>query len=225
MIVVHLVGAVGIAHGGLELGHLGGQRADRPDAVHDLGHGAAAGHVADILAEIADRDAAIDRDLALVGLLLADDHAKQRRLAGAVRADEPDLLAALERRRRLDEDDLLAVLLADAFETDHDEAASLRKTVAGAITALCAAAKVHPHDTTLAERHRRRHARLAAGSRPTLALAKWQHIASIATQWHNVLGTLPAGLTIASGDTVITETIDAAGVDKDGVRRASGRTR
>ncbi len=41
-----------------------------------------------------------------------------------------------------------------------------------------------------------------------------------ATEWQNVLGTLPAAITIASGDTVITETIDAKGVDKDGVQRA-----
>lgn len=40
------------------------------------------------------------------------------------------------------------------------------------------------------------------------------------TAWHNVLGTLPPVLTVASGDTVVTETIDAHGVDKDGVQRA-----
>jgi hypothetical protein len=92
---VHLVGAVGIGHGGLELRQLGRDLADRARAVHHLGHGAAAGHLADVLAEIADGDAAIDRDLALVGLLLAGDHAEQRRLAGAVGADEADLLALL----------------------------------------------------------------------------------------------------------------------------------
>jgi amidase len=42
----------------------------------------------------------------------------------------------------------------------------------------------------------------------------------IAKEWHNVLGTLPAALTVASGDTVITQTIDAHGFDKDGVQRA-----
>ena len=40
--------------------------------------------------------------------------------------------------------------------------------------------------------------------------------------YHNVLGTLPPVLSVASGDTVITETIDAAGFDKDGTQRASG---
>jgi amidase len=44
----------------------------------------------------------------------------------------------------------------------------------------------------------------------------------IATEWHNVLGTLPPALTVASGDTVITETLDAWGVDKDGEKRRNG---
>ena len=43
-----------------------------------------------------------------------------------------------------------------------------------------------------------------------------------ATSWHNVLGTLPPVLTIASGDTVITETLDAHGIDKEGVPARSG---
>ncbi|HHY49049.1 MAG TPA: acetamidase [Alphaproteobacteria bacterium] len=42
------------------------------------------------------------------------------------------------------------------------------------------------------------------------------------TVYHNVLGTLPPALTIASGDTVITETIDAGGADKHGRQLASG---
>ncbi|MBX3532463.1 MAG: acetamidase/formamidase family protein [Rhizobiaceae bacterium] len=44
----------------------------------------------------------------------------------------------------------------------------------------------------------------------------------VATQWHNVLGTLPPALSIASGDIVITETLDAGGVDKDGIARSHG---
>ena len=43
-----------------------------------------------------------------------------------------------------------------------------------------------------------------------------------AAVWHNVLGTLPAALTVASGDTVITETLDAHGIDKDGVAARIG---
>ena len=44
----------------------------------------------------------------------------------------------------------------------------------------------------------------------------------IPTTWHNVLGTLPPALTVADGDTVITETIDASGLDKDEVQRWPG---
>jgi amidase len=43
-----------------------------------------------------------------------------------------------------------------------------------------------------------------------------------AAEWHNVLGPVTAALTVDSGDVVITETIDAHGFDKDGVRRAPG---
>ena len=42
------------------------------------------------------------------------------------------------------------------------------------------------------------------------------------TRYYNVIGTAPAELTVASGDTVITETIDASGVDKDGIQRQPG---
>ena len=42
----------------------------------------------------------------------------------------------------------------------------------------------------------------------------------IATEWHNTIGTHPPAITIASGDIVITETIDAHGIDKDGRERA-----
>ncbi len=41
-------------------------------------------------------------------------------------------------------------------------------------------------------------------------------------RWHNVLAALPPELRVTSGDTVITRTVDAAGVDGDGVARASG---
>ncbi|CAN7643881.1 acetamidase/formamidase family protein [Devosia sp. LjRoot16] len=44
----------------------------------------------------------------------------------------------------------------------------------------------------------------------------------VATEWHNVLGTRPPAFTVASGDTVITETLDAWGFDKDGVQRQPG---
>ncbi len=119
MIVFHLVGAVRIGHGRLQLFQLGGDFANRSGAIHHLGNGATARHLAHVLAEITDGDAAIDGDLALVGLLLAHDHAEERRLAGAVGTDEADLLALVERRGGLDEKDLVAVLLADIVEANH----------------------------------------------------------------------------------------------------------
>ena len=65
--VFHRVGAGRIRHGGLELLQLGGDGADRAGAVHHLGDGAAPRHLAHVLAEVADGDAAIDGDLAFVG--------------------------------------------------------------------------------------------------------------------------------------------------------------
>jgi acetamidase/formamidase len=44
----------------------------------------------------------------------------------------------------------------------------------------------------------------------------------VPTVWYNTLGSHRPALTIASGDTVVTETLDAAGVDKTGVRRQFG---
>ena len=44
----------------------------------------------------------------------------------------------------------------------------------------------------------------------------------VATHWHNVLGTVPPALRIASGDVVITRTLDAGGVDEAGVARSVG---
>ncbi|WP_240231331.1 acetamidase/formamidase family protein [Devosia lacusdianchii] len=44
----------------------------------------------------------------------------------------------------------------------------------------------------------------------------------VPTTWHNVLGTVPPALTVADGDSVVTETIDAGGDDKHGVARWPG---
>ncbi|MFK4401327.1 hypothetical protein ABIF31_007884 [Bradyrhizobium elkanii] len=117
--VVHLVGLVGVGHRSLEFPELGRDHADGPCPIHHLGDRAAAGHLADVLAEIADRNAAIERDLALVRDFPARDHPEQRGLAGAVRPDEADLLALLERRGGFDEEDLVTDLLGDVIEADH----------------------------------------------------------------------------------------------------------
>jgi hypothetical protein len=69
--VLHLGFLLGIGHRGFEQLQFAGDDADGPRAIHHLGHGAAATHLADILAEIADGDAAVGRDLAFVRLLFA----------------------------------------------------------------------------------------------------------------------------------------------------------
>src|SRR6202165_1065243 len=91
----------------------------RNSVVHHLRPRAAARHLADVLAEIADGHAPIDGHLAFVGLLLAGYHAEQRRLAGPVGADEADPLPLLERRGSFDEENLVTNLLADVVESDH----------------------------------------------------------------------------------------------------------
>src|SRR6185369_1357965 len=63
---VHVVGAIGSGHRGLEFPKLARHGADGPGAVHHLSHGAAARHFTDVLAEIADGNAPIERDLTLV---------------------------------------------------------------------------------------------------------------------------------------------------------------
>lgn len=44
----------------------------------------------------------------------------------------------------------------------------------------------------------------------------------VPTAYHNVIGSLSPALRIADGDVVVTETLDAAGYDKDDVRQAPG---
>ena len=117
--VFHLFGLVGIGHRGLERPEFGRHDTDRTGAVHHFGDRAAARHLADILAEIADGDAAIERHLALVGQFLTRDHPEKRGLAGPVWADKADLLALLQGCGSFDEEDLVADLLADVIETDH----------------------------------------------------------------------------------------------------------
>ncbi len=65
--LVHLIRAIRIGHRSLELPQLARHDAHGPRPVHDLGHGATARHLTDVLAEIADGNAAIEGDLALVG--------------------------------------------------------------------------------------------------------------------------------------------------------------
>ena len=116
---LELAGAVGVGHRVLERVKLVRDRGHLARAGHRLLGDRAPGHLADVLAEVADRDAAIDRDLAAVGLLVADDHAKERRFTGSVGPHQADLLAPEDAHRRLEKEDLASMLAADRVEADH----------------------------------------------------------------------------------------------------------
>ncbi len=122
---VQLIGLVWIDHGGFQTGHLGGQGTDRANAIHHGGDGALARHLANILAEIADGHAGIDRHQTIVWRLLSCDHSKQCGLAGTVWPDQPDLLALLDPHRGFDEQDLVAVLFRYVVESDHGRSANV----------------------------------------------------------------------------------------------------
>ena len=84
---VHLVGARRVATSRAARSSSSWCRSPEPAAAGDrLVEHRAARHLLDVLAEVADGQLLRDRDLALVGRLLAHDHAEERRLAGAVRA-------------------------------------------------------------------------------------------------------------------------------------------
>ena len=117
---VHVVGLRGVGHGVLQRLELVVQIAEAAAAGNHLVDDGPARHLFDVLPEVADRHPLRHRDVALVGLLLADDHPEQGGLAGAVGPDQADLLAGIELERRVDEQDLPAVLLADAGKRNHD---------------------------------------------------------------------------------------------------------
>ncbi len=85
-----------------------------------LVHGLVGGQRVAVLIDVAQLDRVADLQLAAVGLFLADDHAEQRGLAGAVGADDADDAA-----RRQSEDEVLdqhavAVALAELLGLDDE---------------------------------------------------------------------------------------------------------
>ena len=55
-----------------------------------------AGHLLDVLSEVANRQLLRHRHVPIVRHLLAGNHPEERGLAGAVRSDEADLVARIE---------------------------------------------------------------------------------------------------------------------------------
>src|SRR5581483_7637687 len=79
----------------------------------------AAGHLLDILTKVADREPLRRADFTVIGSLFAHNHAKERRLPGAVRAYEAHLLTGIQLERRVNEDELTAVLFVDVGKRNH----------------------------------------------------------------------------------------------------------
>ncbi|OQA06774.1 MAG: hypothetical protein BWY66_01690 [bacterium ADurb.Bin374] len=110
---------VGVGHAVLELVKLLPDLVDAPGAgQHLLDHGPAS-HFADGLGKIAHNDAGQHRHLALVGLLFAGDQAEYRGLAGAVRADQADLVPRPNQETSVLEQDALAIRDLDIRKIDH----------------------------------------------------------------------------------------------------------
>ena len=70
------------------------------------------------LVDVAELDGVADLDRAGVGRLLADEHPEERRLAGAVRADDPDDPGPRQRERQVLDEQPVAVALAEVLDLD-----------------------------------------------------------------------------------------------------------
>ncbi len=123
---IHLVRALGIFHGALQRFQLMMQIARAAAARDRLIQHRPALHLLHVLPEIADVQPLGNRDLAFVGLLFADDHAEERRLARAVGANQADLLAGVQLKRSVDKNQLLAVLLIDIGKRNHASLKNIR---------------------------------------------------------------------------------------------------
>ena len=80
-----------------------------------------------VLVDVAQLDRFADPHLAAVGLLLAHDHAKQRRLAGAVGADDADDATGRQTERQIVDQQLVAVALGDVLRLDDQLAQVLAR--------------------------------------------------------------------------------------------------
>ena len=79
-----------------------------------------------VLGEVGRLDAVAEADRARVGRAVADERLEQGRLARAVRADERDVLPALDHERAALEQLLAACREAEPVDLDHDPAGAGR---------------------------------------------------------------------------------------------------
>ena len=128
------------------------QRAEPAAAGDRLVEHRAARHFGHVLPEVADGQLPRDRHVALVRLFLADDHAEERRLAGAVGADQSDFFAWIELKGRVDEQHLAAVLFADAGERNHSGSLTFNSAPKSIVRSLSCAAHLASVATLVATR-------------------------------------------------------------------------
>ena len=117
--LVKFAGAGGVFHGLLQRLELMVQITQAATAGDRFVEHGAAGHLFDVLPEVADGELLGERDVALVGLFFAHHHAEESGLASAVGAHQADLLTGVELEGGFDEDELFAVALVDVGERDH----------------------------------------------------------------------------------------------------------
>ncbi len=116
---VHVIRALGIAHGMVEGFELMVQIAGAPASGDGLIEDQTALHFLDVLTEVADGELLRNRETAFVGIFLADDHAEKGGLAGAVGTHQADLLPGVQLKGCVYEDELPAVLLVDIGKGDQ----------------------------------------------------------------------------------------------------------
>ncbi len=80
-----------------------------------------------VLVDVAQLDGRADANLAAVGLLLADDHAKQRGLADAVGADDAHDAAGRQAEAEVVDQQLVAITLGEVLGLDHQVAQVLAR--------------------------------------------------------------------------------------------------
>ncbi len=108
-----------LAHGGLHGAEFHPQRHGAGGGRHHLFQGRAAGHLADILGEVADDRILATADLAGIGMLLAGDQAEDGGLAGAVGADQAAAAAGEDLEAGVLEEDPVAMLPGHVAQVDH----------------------------------------------------------------------------------------------------------
>src|SRR5512145_2709858 len=84
-----------------------------------LEYGFFGGELVARLLDVGELHGLADRNLAGIGLLSSRDHAKERRLAGAVRTDDADDGTGRHLERKLVDEQPIAVALRHVLELDH----------------------------------------------------------------------------------------------------------